>query len=635
MLEGTGGGQVVSATGSIACGTQCETIVADGSDIELTAQPNDASRFAGWKSGAEACGLGVQCTLHVSAATDAIANFEAIPDHRLTVSMTGNGIGNVKSTPTAEIDCGTHCTATLREGTMITLDAEPQPGSQFLGWSGVPGCGSMGMCRLQLGADAAVGARFDRDGTAEWLTAMGGDGEDYGKFIDYDAAGNMFVAGTFFSPVMQIGPFEFSNKDPLSDGPSGSTDVFLAKFSADGQQILWARALSGPAFDDVTGMAIRADGDIILSGTFEESIALDNDHTLTGRPEPDRNLFVARLDGMSGATRWAKRVLLKVGDPRPRFPVVSTSDGDVVLGGTNYDTLAFEDLPPVAKNGTYDAFVYRLSGETGDVVWLTVPTYLQPSDESTIANISLNPAGSIVALGSCWGTMRFDDLSQVQETCVDGAGDPQSFLVVLDATTGAALRSRSFGVTGREDCFALSVSDGGSIAVGCGFATGQDVVVDFGGGPVPSPPGAFGPEMVVARYEPTLEYGWAKWIGGDGYDLLAGIGWQRGENPQMVVVGDFGGTLVLDGRSFTSADGSDSIVATLDFGDGHTSWVEQFASALSAPEGGQVLRVDRALNQLLVTGTFMYSVEIGFKNVMSIHPILPEVFAGFLLLPPP
>jgi len=77
----------------------------------------------------------------------------------LTVTKTGGGSGTVSSAP-AGIDCGVSCDAFFEEGTVVTLTAVADSGSEFTGWSGA--CSGTGPCAFTLGAEAEVVAEFAR-----------------------------------------------------------------------------------------------------------------------------------------------------------------------------------------------------------------------------------------------------------------------------------------------------------------------------------------------------------------------------------------------------------------------------------------------------------------------------------------
>lgn len=82
----------------------------------------------------------------------------------LTLNKLGLGSGRVTSQPPG-IDCGTNCpsqTATFAQLTHITLTAQADSGSTFMGWSG-GGCSGTETCELTMGTDpVTVTAQFVR-----------------------------------------------------------------------------------------------------------------------------------------------------------------------------------------------------------------------------------------------------------------------------------------------------------------------------------------------------------------------------------------------------------------------------------------------------------------------------------------
>jgi uncharacterized repeat protein (TIGR01451 family) len=78
--------------------------------------------------------------------------------HRMTVSLTGTGIGTVTASP-GGIDCGAVCFADYAFGTIVTLAATPAAGSVFTGWSG-GGCSGTGLCSVNMSTARSVTATF-------------------------------------------------------------------------------------------------------------------------------------------------------------------------------------------------------------------------------------------------------------------------------------------------------------------------------------------------------------------------------------------------------------------------------------------------------------------------------------------
>jgi Divergent InlB B-repeat domain len=90
------------------------------------------------------------------------------PGQTINVSTSGTGDGTVTSNPVG-INCPVGCEAELNSGASVTLTANPEPGSAFVGWSG--GCSGTGSCQVILNSATTVNAEF---GPAPALSAVSG-----------------------------------------------------------------------------------------------------------------------------------------------------------------------------------------------------------------------------------------------------------------------------------------------------------------------------------------------------------------------------------------------------------------------------------------------------------------------------
>jgi hypothetical protein len=136
----TGSGTVTSSPAGINCGSDCSEAYTTGTVVVLTPSAAAGFTFAGWSG--SGCGTGSvtmngsrTCTATFTAAPQTFAlNVNVIK----AITSAGTGNGTVISNP-AGINCGSDCSESFTNGTVVALSATPAPGSVFSGWSG-SGC---------------------------------------------------------------------------------------------------------------------------------------------------------------------------------------------------------------------------------------------------------------------------------------------------------------------------------------------------------------------------------------------------------------------------------------------------------------------------------------------------------------
>ncbi|WP_342039365.1 InlB B-repeat-containing protein [Pontibacter indicus] len=111
--------------GSIEADPAADSYVA-GTEVTLRAIPDDGYRFTGWSG--DASGTEATTAVVMNANKTVSATFEPIPTFTLTIAESSNG--SITQDPAPDQ------TGKYREGTMVTLTAEPASGYRFTGWAG-------------------------------------------------------------------------------------------------------------------------------------------------------------------------------------------------------------------------------------------------------------------------------------------------------------------------------------------------------------------------------------------------------------------------------------------------------------------------------------------------------------------
>lgn len=173
-ISGNAEGRVVSAPPGIDCGMgqpRCEAVFPRDTNVRLSVLETTGT-FGGWSG---ACSGGAECNLRMDADRQVSATFVLQSSFLLTVTPSGEGNGMVTSDP-AGIACGTSCSFEFAPATVVSLVAEPDPESTFVGWSGA--CSGSGACAVTMSSALLVGAEFARNTGPQTLSVLvTGDGE--------------------------------------------------------------------------------------------------------------------------------------------------------------------------------------------------------------------------------------------------------------------------------------------------------------------------------------------------------------------------------------------------------------------------------------------------------------------------
>jgi uncharacterized delta-60 repeat protein len=115
------------------------------------------------------------------------------------------------------------------------------------------------------GSDVFV-AKYNSNGALVWAKGAGGSGEDMALAAAALADGSFAVAG-YFSNTAIFGKGEANQTSLVS---AGSTDIFIARYNADGT-LAWAKRAGGQYADEARGMVLLPSGKLAVTGHFQKT----------------------------------------------------------------------------------------------------------------------------------------------------------------------------------------------------------------------------------------------------------------------------------------------------------------------------------------------------------------------------
>lgn len=207
-------------------------------------------------------------------------------------------------------------------------------------------------------------AKYNPDGTLEWVLDEGGSSNDIGKAIAVDGNNNIFIMGTFEETV-SLGSNVINS--------AGSEDFFVAKYSNNGL-IDWSWSAGGSGSDSGNAIAVDKNGDLYIAGTFTDTVSFASAWT-TLTSEGQKDVFILKYHRL-GWISWAKKaggpssdfVNAITLDSNGYFYVAGTFAGTIDFGGSVLNTAGVNDIY-VAKhdsNGLVQ-WVQRVGGTGSDI----------------------------------------------------------------------------------------------------------------------------------------------------------------------------------------------------------------------------------------------------------------------------
>ena len=230
--------------------------------------------------------------------------------------------------------------------------------------------------------------KYDNTGTVKWAQLMGGPGVTYACKVAVDAAGNVYVCGSF-TENMTIGTSNLVT--------AGSTkNMFIAKFNNSGA-LTWVQQPVGGDPGGDGGMAVDQTGNVYVPSLLDSPINFGG-ISLTNTVTYDA--FVAKYSS-SGAIQWARMAGgTNLGVYNAYGDNALDSAGNVYAGGTFCSDT-------VSTNGSAVAVVAKYS-PTGTLQWTYTASGPPASPVSSmVTKCAVDSANNCYLAGWYQGTNTF------------------------------------------------------------------------------------------------------------------------------------------------------------------------------------------------------------------------------------
>lgn len=368
--------------------------------------------------------------------------------------------------------------------------------------------------------------KVDSDGNFVGAFGFGGDFFDYGTGVEVDGDGIIYVTGVFQETV----DFDPSgNSFELTS--AGSEDIFALKLSPQGQ-LIWAKSMGSPAYEEPVSIGTDAAGNVYISGYFSETGDYDpGEGVFELTSNGGQDAFVVKLD-QNGQFVWA----LNFGGAEQELVLGMdvNSDGDSFITGSFASTVDFDPgeeveernpingrdgyalkldtdgnfgyatvfggngnvtawdvaldpegnayaaggfngsfstgLPEPLNSSNEDAFVVKID-PLGDLEWASV---IQGTDFQNAYDVNTDPNGNVILAGYFGGEADFDP-SDNEFLLAKESTEPYDAFVSMLSTEGELVYAANFGGSNFLDHHGVDTDPEGNIYLSAAFQNTVDI----------------------------------------------------------------------------------------------------------------------------------------------------------------
>lgn len=352
------------------------------------------------------------------------------------------------------------------------------------------------------------------DPVLSYSSYLGGSSGDAGVAVAVDASGSAYVTGITTST-------NFPVQNAYKSSKSGTTDIFVAKLTPDGNGLVYSTYLGGRQSDSFTSaIAVDSSGNAYIAGW-----TTSNTYPVTS------GAFAAAISGGGGIVTKLNSAgnglvystYLKGATPAA---LRVDSSGSAYVAGYSTGLLpttvgAFQANKPTS-DGIRTGFLTKLNASGSALIY---STYIGGEQNDEVKGLALDGSSNAVIAGST--TSPNFPLVQAFQTSLKGSSD--GFLARLNASGSSLLHSSYLGGSSADSANAVAVD-----LAGAAYIAGDTYSTDFPfAGSKPYNSTSFNVAFITAVSPDGTAITWSDYFGGKAC-LTAGVGSCFPDNPNDV-----------------------------------------------------------------------------------------------------
>lgn len=215
---------------------------------------------------------------------------------------------------------------------------------------------------------------------------LGGTGDDYGIGIAVDAEGFVYVGGETTSR-------NFPVKNAFQSSLAGSMDVFLAKFSPSGKDMIFATYVGSSHYDEFGGLAVDALGNVFFVGSAGGA-GFPLKKSFQKRYGGEMDAFISKLDSSGKSLVYSSFL----GGPGydGAGAVAADDAGAAYVAGWTYGGIPVKNAFQKVIKGSQEGFVTKVAPDGRSVEY---STYLGGARADGVIDLAVDLKGVVYVAG--------------------------------------------------------------------------------------------------------------------------------------------------------------------------------------------------------------------------------------------
>ena len=418
----------------------------------------------------------------------------------------------------------------------------------------------------------------------DWVINFGGSSNDNVRDIALDSDGNIVIVGSYSNSI------NFGGANLTS---SGGSDIYLAKFTAEGEHV-WSTDLGSVANDSGQNLVIDSAGNVILVAGFTGTVNLGDCGTYTSNGQND--IIVVQFDSDTADCQWVQHFGGTANDLG--YALALDSDNNLILAGFFSGEMDIGE-DHLTSQGLADIFLAKLdASDNGNPQWAN---NFGSNRYDVAYNVCVDSENNIIVTGMFQETMTFDG----GEISLTSQGKSDIFVAQFDSN-GNAIWASQFGSSRSDYGRGLYIDSNDDIYL-TGYFQQQ---INFGedGDELQASDGY---DIYIAKLNRNGHHIWSRTFAGTDADQGHAINVTT--DGTLVLSGFFSGQINFGGQDLLSAGEYDGFLAF--FKSDATHLYSESLGGVGSDKAVQI--ATGSDNSLVMTGTFRNSATIAGTVINS------------------